>query len=108
MTCYLIERRTRKYVKGYVFLSFGRNLSNKYRRQLFDAATKIELNTLRTTIRKVAHKAAEAIGELIGTKIANKTVKPKLAPHENSRNVEEIIIPPEQREEILNKLRQVL
>ena len=27
---------------------------------------------------------------------------------ENSRNVEEIIIPPEKREEIFNELRQVL
>ena len=30
MTCYFIEPRTRKYVKGYQFLSFVRNLSAKY------------------------------------------------------------------------------
>ena len=30
MTCYSIESRARKYVKGYGFLSFARNLSNKY------------------------------------------------------------------------------
>ena len=34
----------------------------------------------------------------------DKVVKPE----ENSRNVEEIIIPPEKREEMLNELRQVL
>ena len=27
---------------------------------------------------------------------------------ENSRNVEEIVIPPEKRDEILNELRQIL
>ena len=30
MTRYSIEPRTRKYVKGHGFLSFTRNLSNKY------------------------------------------------------------------------------
>ena len=58
--------------------------------------------------QKVAHKAAEATGKFIGNKIANKIEKPKLLPDENSRNVEEVIIPPEQREKILNELRQVL
>ena len=40
MTHYSIEPRTRKYVKGYGFLSFGRNLSNKYIKQLMDNAIK--------------------------------------------------------------------
>ena len=35
-------------------------------------------------------------------------MKPRPLPTENSRNVEEIIIPPEEREEILNGLRKVL
>ena len=35
-------------------------------------------------------------------------MKPKLMPGENSRNAEEVIIPPEKREEILHELRQVL
>ena len=58
--------------------------------------------------KKVVHKAAEATGKLIRNKIANKVVKPKPVPNENSRNVEEIIIPPEKREEILNKSGQLL
>ena len=36
MKCYSTEPRTRKYVIGYKFLSFARNLSNKYRKQLLD------------------------------------------------------------------------
>ena len=35
-------------------------------------------------------------------------IKPKLIANENPRNVEEINIPQENREEILNELRQVL
>ena len=38
--------------------------------------------------------------------MADKVLKPKHVINENSRNVEEIIIPPEK--ETLNKLRQVL
>ena len=34
MTRYSVEPRTRKYVKGYGFLSFARNLSNKYGKEL--------------------------------------------------------------------------
>ena len=37
MARYSAEPRTRKYVKGYGFLSFGRNLSSKYGKQLLHA-----------------------------------------------------------------------
>ena len=40
MTCYFIEPKTRKYVKGYGFSSFARNLSKKYGKQLLDTGTK--------------------------------------------------------------------
>ena len=65
-------------------------------------------------IKNVAHKAAEATGEFLGNKMADaklydgKSIKLKAMPDANSRDVEEIIIPPEKREEILNELRQVL
>ena len=48
------------------------------------------------------------MGWFIGNKIADKIVKQKAALIENLKDVEEIIIPPEKREEILNELRQVL
>ena len=57
--------------------------------------------------KKVAHKAAEPTGQFIGNKIANKIVKPKPVLDMNSRNVKEMIIPPEKRGELLNELRQV-
>ena len=34
-------------------------------------------------------------------------MKPKLVPYENLRNLEEVVISPEKRQEILNELRQV-
>ena len=45
---YFIETRTRKFVKGYEFLSFARNLSNKYGKQLFNTG----LDTLKTVSKK--------------------------------------------------------
>ena len=53
-----------------------------------NTATKTGLK--KTAFKKVVHKIAENTGELIGNKITEKIVKPKLAPDENSRNVEEI------------------
>ena len=73
-----------------------------------DAATKTGLDAQKTASKKVVHKAIESTGEFKGNKIANKIVKPKPVHDAKLRNVEEIVIPPEKREEVLNKLRQVL
>ena len=83
MKRYSIEYRTRKYIKGYGFLSFVKNLSNKYGGGILATATKTGLDAAKTAFKKVFHKAAEATGELVGNKIA--------VPDENSRNVEEIV-----------------
>ena len=85
MTRYYLEPRTRKYVKGYTFLSVVRNLCNKYGKQLLDTAAKTGLDALKTASQKVVHKAAEATGDFIGNKIVDKIVKPD----ENLRDVEE-------------------
>ena len=45
MTCYSIEVRTRKYVKDYGFLTFAKNLSNNYGKQLLDTVVDA-LNTV--------------------------------------------------------------
>ena len=75
MTPYSIEPRTRNYVKGYGFLSFGRKLSNKHGIQLLDNATKTGLDALKSATKKEALKAAEATREFIENIIASKTVK---------------------------------
>ena len=86
MTSYYLEPRTRKYVKVYGFLSFRRNLANKYRRRLLDTVAKTGLDAQKS----VTKKAAEAAGEFIENEITNKIVKPKPVPDENLRNVEVI------------------
>ena len=100
MARYSIKPRTRKYLKGNIFFSFARNLSNKYKKQLLDA----RLDSLKTASKKVVHKAGEFFGNKIADQITNlyddKVVKTK--------PFEEINISPEKREEILHESRQVL
>ena len=77
MTCYCIEQWTGKYFKRYGFFSFGRNLSNIYRKKnKFHAATKTVIDALETASKKVAHKAAEATRDFIANENAE-TIPPK-------------------------------
>ena len=93
-----------KYVTGDELLSFARNFSNKYEKQLLDTG----LDALETAFKTVVHKALEATDQFTGNKIADKIVKSKHVTDENPRNVEELIIPPEKREKILNESRHLL
>ena len=58
--------------------------------------------------KNVIHKIAEEAVEFTGNKIAEIILKEKSVPEPNSRNIEEIVISPQKRQQILNKLRQVL
>ena len=96
----------RKYVKGDGFLSFARKFGKKYGKKLIDTATKTGLDAAKTTSKRVVQKTAEATGDLIGNKIADKITsigKPK--EKEKTNKVEEIYIPPEKRQQIINDLR---
>ena len=85
---YSIEPRERRYVKGYSFLSFARNIgthaakvvknmSNKYSQKLVDTAKKSAKDAIMTASKRAIQKTAEATGDLIGNKIADKiTAKP--------------------------------
>ena len=106
MIRYSTKPRTRKYVKGYGFLPFARNWSNKYEEQLLETRTKTGLDALKTAFKRVIHKTIEATGEVISTKIVHKILKPKLVCDENSRMVKKQLL--YQRREIFNELRQVL
>ena len=61
------------------------------------------LDSLKTASKKVVHKAAE----YLGIKIVD-AVKSNSDDIDMQEPVEEIIVPPEKRDEILNKLRKVL
>ena len=80
----------------------------KISEKVFDTATKVGLDALKTVSKIVDYKPAEPTWELMGNKIAKKIVEPKLLPDGNPRTVEEIVIPPEKIQEILHKLRHVL
>ena len=85
---YSIEPRERRYVKGYVFLPFARNIGthaakatknmiNKYSQKLVDTAKKSTTDTIRTAPKRAIQKTAEATKDLIGNKITDKiTAKP--------------------------------
>ena len=64
--------RFRKYVKGYVFLSFARKSGDKYGKKLIDTTTKTGIDAAKTGSKRVVEKTAEATGDLIGNKIADK------------------------------------
>ena len=103
---YSTEPKFRKYVKGYGFLSFAKKFGNKYSKKLIDTATKTGIDAAKTTSKIVVQKTAEATGDLIGNKIADKiTLIGKTKEKEKTNKPEEIYIPPEKRQQIINDLK---
>ena len=101
---YSTELRFRKYVKGYVFLSFAKRVGSKYGKKLMETATKTGIDAAKTTSKRIVQKTAQATGDLIGNKIAYKITsvgKPK----EETKEIEEIYIPPEIRQQITDDLK---
>ena len=64
-----IEPRERRYVKGYGFLSFakniGKNISNKYSQKLVDTAKTSATDVIKTVSKRAIQKTAEATGDLV-------------------------------------------
>ena len=102
---YQTEPRFRKYVKGYSFLSFARKFGNKYGKKLMDTATTTGIDTAKTTSKRVVQKTAEATGDLIGNKIADKITSMGKPKEKETKEIEEIYIPPEKRQQIIDDLR---
>ena len=91
---YSLEPSYRRYVHGHGFMSFAKNIGNKYGRKIFDKSIdvgksmkkkygkKILDNSLRAgkdfakiAGKKVLTKSPEATGDLIGNKIADRITK---------------------------------
>ena len=72
---YSIEPRDRVYVKGYGFISFARNMSNKYGKKLVDTAKTSATDAIQTPSKRAIQKTAEATGDLIGNKIPDKITR---------------------------------
>ena len=126
---YSLEPHYSRYVQGQGFMSFARNIGNKDGRKIFDKSLdvgksmkkkygkKVLDNSLsagrdfaKIAGKKVLTKSAEATGDLIGNKIADRITKStrKKPQKEDERIMEEaqeIIIPPEKREQIIKDLK---
>ena len=95
---YSIEPRERRYVKGYGFMSFARNFSDKYSKSLTDLGKTFA----KTAGQKILKETAKATGDLIGTKIADKiTAKP----HNEDEVNNERYISPKERQKIIDELK---
>ena len=85
---------------------FARKFGNKYGKNLMGTATKTRIDAAKTASKRVVQKSAEATGDLIGNKIADQITsigKPK--EKEKTKETEEIYIPPEKRQQIVDDLR---
>ena len=86
---YSTEPTFRKYVEGYGFLSFAKNFGDKYGKKLMDTATKTEIDAAKNTSKRIVQKTAEG--------------KPK--ENKKRKEIEEIYIPPEKGQQIIDDLR---
>ena len=94
---YSIEPRDRIYVKGYGFLYFAKNMSNKYNQKLLDSAKKFTTDAIKTASKREIKRTLEATDDLIGNKIADKitSVSKKSLKELHSQNEDKIEIPKE-------------
>ena len=98
---YSVDPKKGIYVKGYGFMSLARNLSDKYSKSLTDKGIDVSKTFAKTAGKRILKKSAEAAGDLIGNKIADKiTAKPIKNDVTNEK-----YISPEERQEIIDKLR---
>ena len=84
-------------------MSFARKFGDKYGKKLMDTATKTGIDAAKTASKRVVQKTAEATEDLIGNKIDDRITsigKPK-----EKKEIEEIYIPPERRQKVINDLR---
>ena len=107
---YSLEPSYRKYVHGHGFMFFTKNIGNKYGRKLLNKSIDAGKDFAKIAGKKVLTKSAEATGEMIGNKIADRITRSSRnkAQKEDDRMMEEtqeLIIPPEKREQIIRDLK---
>ena len=87
---------------------FIKNPSSKFNQSKYGQSLKKHRSEFgKTAGKKIIQKSAEATGDLIGSKIADNitSLKVKEKPQEVIEEEQEIIIPPHQRQKIINDLR---
>ena len=107
---YSLEPHYRRYVQGQGFMSFARNIGNKYGKKILGNSLSAGKDFAKIVSKKVLTKSAKSTGDLIGNKIADRITKStrNKAQKEDVRIMEEtqeINIPPEKREQIIKDLK---
>ena len=107
---YSLEPHYRRYIQGQGFMSFARNIGNKYGKKILDNNLSAGKDFAKIAGKIVLTKSGEATGDLIGNKIADRITKStkNKAQKEDDRimeEIQEIIIPPEKREQIIKDLK---
>ena len=93
-------------LKIMAFCHLLKKFGNKYGKKLLDTATETGIDAAKTASKRVVQKAAEATGDLIGNKTADKfTSLGKLKEKEKTKEIEEISIPPEKKQQLIDDLR---
>ena len=104
---YSIEPRERRYVKGYGFLSFARNFSDKYSKSLMDKGIDVSKKLATTAGKKILKETAKATGDLTGNKIADKITSTSKKSYDEVNNeiLKERYISPKGRQKIIDELK---
>ena len=88
------------------FCHLQKNLGDKYGKKITDTATEAGIDAAKTASKQVVQKTAEATGVFIGNKIADKINSlPKTKSKEKEDERQEIYIPPEKRQQIIDDFR---
>ena len=104
---YSIEPRERRYAKGYGFMSFARNFSDKYSKYLMDKGIDVSKKFAKAAGKKILKETAKATGDLIGNKIADKITSASKKSHDEVNNEvpKERYIYPKERQKIIDELK---
>ena len=94
-------------VKGYGFISFARNFSDKYSKSLMDKGIDVSKKSAKTAGKKILKEIAKATGDLIGNKIADKITSASKKSHDEVNNEipKERYIYPKKRQKIIDELK---
>ena len=70
-----------------------------------DTVTKTGIDVAKSASKSLVQKTAEATGDLIGNKIADKITSIGKSKEKKTNKAEEIYIPPEKRQQIIDDLK---
>ena len=126
---YSLEPSYRRYVQGQGFMSFAKNIGNKYGKKIFDKSIDVGKSMKKNMVKKILDnsvragkdfakiagkkvltKSEQATGDLIGNKIADRITKSSRNKDQKEderimEETQELIIPPEKREQIIKDLK---